>query len=285
MAKSEQRARSERPLAVDIPRPGADQPAWSKVGIIAVLGFVVGIAWPRIVGVKVGPAVPADLRAQVEAAPARSASAPVRPRRLRASGSASAGSGERRRRRRLRANQEMVVVGPGKILKCWDKRDKKVDDCESLLIDPIVVKRLRELSRCPHAMGLTGKMAIGFEVDFGKKEVGVKQRKKGTTPALVDGERRPPVRRARLRQRVARRGAPQAQALRPGVPGRLLRPRQAPGERRPPRRRRRRRARPPARRPTRTRPTARRSSPGTPPFSARSPRMATWSPAWCAVRR
>jgi hypothetical protein len=177
MAKSEQRP-SERPLMVDIPPAGADQPAWSKVGIIAFLGFVVGIAWPRLVGFKVGPAVPADLRAQVEAAPAHSAAAPpsAAPPAASASAAPSADADAA-----PSANQEMVVVGPGKILKCYDKRDKKIDDCESLLIDPIVVKRLRELSKCPAAMGLTGKIAIGFEVDFGKKEVSVKQRKKGTT--------------------------------------------------------------------------------------------------------
>ncbi len=75
----------------------------------------------------------------------------------------------------------MVVVGAGKIVKCSDKKDKKIDDCEKLLFDPIAVKRLRELTKCPSAQGLTGKMTIGFEVDFGKKEVSVKQRKKGTS--------------------------------------------------------------------------------------------------------
>jgi hypothetical protein len=75
----------------------------------------------------------------------------------------------------------MVVVGPGKIVACWDKKDKKIDDCEKLLFDPIAVKRLRELSKCSSAVGLSGKMTIGFEVDFGKKEIGVKKRKGGTT--------------------------------------------------------------------------------------------------------
>jgi len=178
MAKSEQRP-SDRPLMVDIPPAGADQPAWSKVGIIAFVGFVVGIAWPRLVGFKVGPAVPADLRAQVEATPAHSAAAPSSA--APATSASAAPSADANADGTPSANQEMVVVSPGKILKCYDKRDKKIDDCESLLIDPIVVKRLRELSKCPAAMGLTGKIAIGFEVDFGKKEVSVKHRKKGTT--------------------------------------------------------------------------------------------------------
>ena len=73
------------------------------------------------------------------------------------------------------------MVGPGKIVACWDKKDKKIDDCEKLLFDPIALKRLRELSKCSSAVGLSGKMTIGFEVDFGKKEIGVKKRKTGTT--------------------------------------------------------------------------------------------------------
>jgi hypothetical protein len=181
-------AKSERPLTVEIPRPGADQPAWSRVGIIGVVGFVVGVAWPRFTGVKVGPAVPADLRAQVEAI-ASPSGAPPRPGAPGASpsGTASAAPGASASADPADtdapppANQEMVVIGPGKIVRCWDKKDKKIDDCEKLLIDPVVVKRLRELSKCSSALGLTGKMAIGFELDFGKNEVGVKQRKKGTS--------------------------------------------------------------------------------------------------------
>jgi hypothetical protein len=180
-------AKSDRPLTVDIPRPGADQPVWSRVGIIGVVGFVVGIAWPRLAGVKMGPAVPADLRAQVEAgasarAPASSASAPSAS--ASASGAADALTGSAEPGADTDApvppNQEMVVVGPGKIVKCSDKKDKKIEDCETLLFDPIALKRIKTLARCPSAAGLTGKMMIGFDIDFGKKEVGVKKSKKGT---------------------------------------------------------------------------------------------------------
>src|SRR6185295_5143319 len=59
--------KSDRPLTVDIPRPGTDQPVWSRVGIIGIAGFLVGIAWPRVAGIRLGPSVPADLAARVEA--------------------------------------------------------------------------------------------------------------------------------------------------------------------------------------------------------------------------
>ena len=79
------------------------------------------------------------------------------------------------------SNSELVVVGPGKIVKCFDKKDKKIDDCEKLLFDPIAVKKLHELAKCPSALGLSGKMTIGFEINFDKKEVQVTKAKKGGT--------------------------------------------------------------------------------------------------------
>src|ERR1700677_1559766 len=85
-------AKSERPFTVEIPRPGSDQPLWSRVGIIGVVGFVVGIAWPKIAGVKVGPAVPADLRAQVEGSASPSAAAAPHPHAASSAASAAATS-------------------------------------------------------------------------------------------------------------------------------------------------------------------------------------------------
>jgi hypothetical protein len=183
-------AKSERPLTVDIPKPGADQPIWSRVGIVAFLGFAIGIAWPKVAGVKIGPAVPADLAAKVEAA-AGSASARAKPSATpSASASASAAqlpaappsaSSGAEPEDKPAANAELVVVGPGKIVKCSDKKDKKIDDCEKLIFDPIAVKRLKKLSECSSAVQLSGKMTIGFEVDFGRKEVVVKKTKKGNS--------------------------------------------------------------------------------------------------------
>src|SRR5262249_16386290 len=79
------------------------------------------------------------------------------------------------------ANQELVVVGAGKITRCFDKKDKHVEDCEKLQFDPIAVKKLKELGKCPSAIGLSGKMTIGFEVNFDKKEVQVQKSKKAST--------------------------------------------------------------------------------------------------------
>ena len=51
-------AKKDVPLRVDIPAPGEDRAITSKVGLIALIGFVIGVAWPRLLGVHVGPSVP-----------------------------------------------------------------------------------------------------------------------------------------------------------------------------------------------------------------------------------
>jgi hypothetical protein len=179
-------AKVSAPLKVEIPRPGEDQPIWSRVGIVAALGFVLGLAWPKLAGVKIGPSVPVDLRPESSAsvasapkpslsgAPSASAAAPT------ASASASAAPA-------APANQQSVVIGPGKIVKCVDKKDKKIDDCEKLQLDPVVVPKLRELAKCPAVIGLDGKVAIGIEVNFEKKEVQVSRPKKDKETTNVPG--------------------------------------------------------------------------------------------------
>src|SRR6476620_10017623 len=52
--------RKDVPLAVEVPSPERDKPAWVKVGVIAAVGFVIGIAWPRLVGVRLGPSAPGE---------------------------------------------------------------------------------------------------------------------------------------------------------------------------------------------------------------------------------
>jgi hypothetical protein len=176
-------AKVDRPLRVQIPSPGADQPLWSRVGVIGVAGFVIGVAWPRLAGVAIGPSVPADLAAKIEASPSSSASAhaSAKPSAAAPVASATAAASAAPEAPPAASSSELVVVGAGRIVKCWDKRDKKVDDCEKLVFDPVAVKRLRELSKCPAAVGAEGKMVVGIQVDFRKKAVVVKRVKKGST--------------------------------------------------------------------------------------------------------
>src|SRR5690348_6295279 len=67
--------RKDGPLAVEVPAPDRDGPVWVKVGVIAAVGFVIGIAWPRLVGVKLGPGAPGEAAAAAAAAASASPSA------------------------------------------------------------------------------------------------------------------------------------------------------------------------------------------------------------------
>lgn len=165
-------AKRQRPLTVDIPRPGDEQPVWSRVGVIALVGFVIGVAWPKLAGVSIGPSVPGDPKPT--AAPAAASSAPPAP--------ASAEQPEAKPAEADATNEQRVVIGPGKITRCFDQKNKRVNDCGELQFDPVALPRLKELARCPAAAGLDGKLPIGFEVNFEKKEVHVVKGKKGTIP-------------------------------------------------------------------------------------------------------
>ncbi len=167
--------KKERPLTVEIPRPVDDQPAWSRVGVIALIGFAVGVAWPRLAGVKIGPGVPGEGR-ETEAAAAGPTAAPASPPPETAAPAPAASNAAARK------NEQLVVIGSGTITRCSDKKNKKVEDCGALQFDPVALPKLKELAQCPSALGLEGKLAIGFEINFDKKEVQVvKARKVKTT--------------------------------------------------------------------------------------------------------
>jgi hypothetical protein len=176
-------AKKDPPLKVEIPKAGDERPAWSKVGLIGAAGFVIGMAWPRLAGIHIGPNPPSDARPSTEAsssaepaAPPASASAVAVPAPA-PNASAQEPSGVR----------ELVVVGSGKIIKCSDGKDKKFDgeECGELDFDRVAVPKIKDLAKCPSAMGLEGKLSIGFDVDFKSKEIKVVKGKKTTLPSTT----------------------------------------------------------------------------------------------------
>jgi len=72
------RRREDAPLAVEVPPAGADRPSWGKVGIITAIGFIVGVVWPRVAGVRLGPSVP-EAPSAIGAASAAASGAVVEP--------------------------------------------------------------------------------------------------------------------------------------------------------------------------------------------------------------
>jgi hypothetical protein len=157
---------------VDIPRPADDRPAWSRVGIVGAVGFVVGIAWPRIAGFQVGPSVPGDTKAAAEAA-SSGGQAVVPPVPSAAPSAAPAAAA---------LNRQLVVVSAGEVVKCSDKKNKKVAECDKLDFDGIAKPKLEQLASCPAALGLEGRVVLGLDVDFEKREVSIVKGKKSSLP-------------------------------------------------------------------------------------------------------
>ncbi len=174
-------ARKDKPLQVELPRAKDDRALTSKVGLVAALGFIVGVAWPRLFGIEVGPTAPGGGDRPPAAAPAtpQSAKAPASATEPQASAATSATEPEDA----APSNKQTAVVGDGTVRSCRNKKGDKLDDCGKLALDRLVKPRLAELSTCPSAIGLEGKLKIGIAVNFDKNDVVVVEDEKSSLPS------------------------------------------------------------------------------------------------------
>jgi hypothetical protein len=163
--------RQDAPLTIDVPTAEADRPAWTKVGIVAAAGFVVGILWPRLTNTRIAPNPPADNVPAVVASASVAASVPAAPPAATPAPPPAAPAAD-----------QGIMVGPGAILSCRDGKDELKDGCGSLEFDPIAVPKIKALSQCRAASGAQGKLSIGFDVDFRNKAVRVLLGKSTTLP-------------------------------------------------------------------------------------------------------
>jgi hypothetical protein len=168
--------RTSRPV-VEVPDQKSDRPVWTKVGIIAVLGFAIGIAWPRVAGLQLGPTPPDEGPRAVEGADsaqlAAASGAPVGSALVAASGS---GKGP------APVEVQTVVVKKTDVLTCRDERNKVVETCDRPDFDTLLIPLVKELEKCPAAAGLAGKLSIGFDIDFQGSKLTVVQGKSTTIP-------------------------------------------------------------------------------------------------------
>jgi hypothetical protein len=179
--------------SVEVPSPAADRPPWIKVGLIAAAGFVIGVAWPRLAGVHLGPAAPPEAAPSAASAsqPARalaasspsafpSLSPPAQPSPVTVASSVTP------------TPQELpsVTVNRGIVLSCKTEEGdakKGVTECGSVAgFDGITQPRLRRLASCPAALGANGKLSVVFNVDFPSNRVAVEVGKSSTV-ANLDG--------------------------------------------------------------------------------------------------
>jgi hypothetical protein len=171
--------RKETPLAVELPSPDRDRPAWVKVGLIAAVGFIVGVAWPRVVGVRLGPSAPGESAAVASGAPA--ARAPEAPTSVAANAApgavATASALDPTAAPAARAatpaakasGPPKITIAKGSVLSCKTREGetKSGKDCGPVTgLDLVVRPGVRNIATCAGADGQTGKLALVVNADF-----------------------------------------------------------------------------------------------------------------------
>lgn len=172
---------------IELPPPEEDRPAWGRVGIIAILGFVVGVAWPRLAGISLGPNPPADApraaTSATAAAPAKTALSGAVPATNAIPGASNAMAAAAP----PVSNEQGVSLGAAEISRCRDLKGKAVETCDKLSIEGSFEPRLKELNRCPSALGLSGKVSFSFDLDFKNKTLKVQRAKAKLPRTTLDG--------------------------------------------------------------------------------------------------
>jgi hypothetical protein len=186
---------ADGPLTVQVPSPGQDRPSWIGVGAVAVVGFVVGVAWPRLAGVRLGPSVPDSPAASASeseptpvatpsppkvapavpaALPAPVASPPVVSSSQAAAAPPAAPGGLR------------VTVAHGAVFSCKTAGGESLKgaECGALPgLDGLVLPRLRKLADCPDAG--SGKVHLVVRADFARNALGVEPGHDHASPATA----------------------------------------------------------------------------------------------------
>ncbi len=168
--------KADGPLAVQVPSPGSDRPSWMGVGAVAAAGFLIGVLWPRLAGVRPGPSVPEATTASaatVESAPSAVASTVSAPVVLQAPARASAPAAATAA---APAAGARVSVAKGTVFACKTPSGDTLrsSECGSLPgLDGVVLPRLRKLADCPEAATTNGKLRLVVRTDFGRGSLGV----------------------------------------------------------------------------------------------------------------
>lgn len=172
---------SERrqPLKVEVPGSADDGVKFARVGIIAAVGFAIGIAWPRLAGVRLVPSAP--LPAAAEASARELSGAPSEPKPAEEAAPAAS--------QPEAAPAERILVSDVQIASCRDEHGKRVEKCDAVDFDRVAREHLRELSACPKTETASGVLSLGFELDFFKGVVAGIQSGKSTTLPQPDADR------------------------------------------------------------------------------------------------
>jgi hypothetical protein len=132
------------------------------VGIIALVGFAIGIAWPRLAGVKLVPSVPVPAAAEASARELTGAPVENKPPGPEAAPPAAPAPPAATTDKPA----ERLLVSDVQIASCRNEHGKRAQSCDRVDFDRVARDHLRELAACPGTEDAAGVLSLGFDLDF-----------------------------------------------------------------------------------------------------------------------
>ncbi|HTQ03597.1 MAG TPA: SH3 domain-containing protein [Polyangiaceae bacterium] len=154
-------SRRQPALKVEVPRPSNVPLRLGRVGLIAVVGFLAGIVWPRLAGLRLVPTLPAPTASSQDLTGAPPDEQPAASALASAVPAPSANKPEP-----LATGGQPPVVGEALVTSCRDASGGKIEHCDAVDFDRVARDRLSSLDDCPAAKGVSGVLSLGFDLDF-----------------------------------------------------------------------------------------------------------------------
>jgi hypothetical protein len=151
-----------RKVTVAVPAPEEERTRYTHVGVIAVLGFVVGVSWPFLAGVQLVPSAPGDETPPQDSEQTTQTAAP----------NSSAAPPQV-------SSKPSVQVEKSVVISCLDDKGRKQSRCDKPDFDRALKEHMEGLAACKP--GAQGTFSLGLKVDFSKNKVVDFLRGKSTT--------------------------------------------------------------------------------------------------------
>jgi hypothetical protein len=145
---------------IEVPSSREDRLRLGRVGVIAAIGFIVGIAWPRLAGLKLAPKPPDDKIAVAST----SSAGPQPPPPPSAAPSAPEPS---KTRPEAPKAEPPVRIGDFQVTSCRNGDGDTEGDCGKLELKAVLEPKLVLLGTCEAAQGIEGVLSLGLDLDFG----------------------------------------------------------------------------------------------------------------------
>ena len=158
--------RPKAALKVDVPKSKDEPLKLGRVGIIALVGFGLGVAWPRLAGVRLVPTLPNESSSSKEDL---SGAPPEEKPKASAVASALAAPPVAEKPARTPDDQP-PVVGEAQVTSCHDGGGR-LKTCDDVDFDRVARAPIEALEGCDAAKAVSGVLSLGFELDFGTERV------------------------------------------------------------------------------------------------------------------